>query len=462
MPTNLDTSQITDPDFRQFCDYLVGRMTEYQVPGIAVGVLRDGQEYTAGFGITNAEAPVPADATTLFQIGSISKTFTATVAMRLVEAGKLDLDVPVRTYLPDLKLKDEVAAAGVTMRHLFSHNAGWLGDYFDDTGSGDDALTKIVANMAELPQFTPLGETFSYNNAGFYLAGHVIETVTGKSYEANVKELIFDPLGMDRSFFFAHDAISRRVAVGHNVIDGKAVVARPWALARAAHAAGGIASTVTDLLKYARFQLGDGTTPDGTRLLSSESLAEMQTPRTPAGSGAGAVGISWMIKTVQGIKTARHSGGTNGQISIFLLAPERGTAITILTNASRGGELTTDGIAWALKHYLGIEEPLPQPLGLDADALTAYAGTYAAALTVLELSVRDGDLWLQAIPQGGFPNKDSKPSGPPPPPVRLAVCADDLLYALDPPFKNARGEFLRGSDGAIAWMRFGSRIARRQ
>jgi CubicO group peptidase (beta-lactamase class C family) len=260
MSMNLDTSQITDGKFRQLCDLIVGRMADLGVPGVAVGVLRDGQEFTAGFGVTNVEAPVPVDANTLFQIGSITKTFTATVALQLAEAGKLDLDAPIR-----------------------SHTGGWLGDYFEDTGFGDDALTKIVAKMAELPQYTPLGETFSYNNAGFYLAGHVIETVTGKSFEANVKELIFDPLGMDNSFFYAHDAISRRVAVGHNIQDGKASVARPWALARAAHAAGGIASTVTDMLKYARFQLGDGTAPDPhagapTRLISQSSLAEMQPP----------------------------------------------------------------------------------------------------------------------------------------------------------------------------------------
>src|SRR5690242_14643948 len=120
MSTNLDTSQIADPDFRQLCDYIVERMAHYTVPGVAVGVLRNGQEYTAGFGITNVEAPVPVDADTLFQIGSTSKTFTATVVMRLVEAGKLDLDAPIRTYLPDLKLKDEAAAAGATLRHLFN------------------------------------------------------------------------------------------------------------------------------------------------------------------------------------------------------------------------------------------------------------------------------------------------------------------------------------------------------
>lgn len=462
MAVNLETGGIADADFRALGDFVVERMGHYGVPGVAVGVLRDGAEFVAGFGVTSVEAPVPVDGDTLFQIGSTSKTFTGTVAMRLVEAGKLDLDAPIRRYLPELKLRDEAAAAGATLRHLFNHTAGWLGDYFEDTGAGDDALAKIVANMAELPQLTPLGEVWSYNNAAFYLAGHIIETVTGKSYEANVKELIFDPLGMDHSCFFANDAISRRVAVGHIVRDGTPTVARPWALARAAHAAGGIASSATDQLKYARFQIGDGTAPDGSRLLSRAAMAEMQSPTTPAGSNAGAVGVTWMVKTIGGVKTVRHGGATNGQLSAFVLAPERGFAITVLTNANRGGELHGDVVKWALKRYLGIAEALPERLALDAEALTAYAGRYAAALSDYDLAVRDGELWLQATPRGGFPDKDSKPSAPPPPATRLALHAGERIVALDPPFKDALGEFLRAPDGSIAWMRFGGRISRRQ
>lgn len=457
MPTNLDTSGVSDPAFRELCVNIVAQMADLGVPGVAVGILRDGEANTAGFGITNVEAPVPVDADTLFQIGSITKTFTATVAMQLVEEGVLDLDAPLRTYLPDLMLTDEAAAAGATLRHLFTHTGGWVGDYFEDTGLGDDALTRIVASMAALPQLTPLGGTFSYNNSGYYLAGHVIETVTGKTFERNVWERIFAPLGMDRACFFAHDAISRRVSVGHNIQEGVASVARPWALPRAAHAAGGIACSVNDLLKYARFQMGDGTAPDGTRLLSAESMATMQTPHFPAGSGAGTVGISWMIKTLGGTKTIRHSGGTNGQLSQLVIAPERKLAFAVVTNGSRFVDTE-----WALKQSLGIAEPLPAFLTPDADALASYVGRYDAALTVYELSARDGELWLQAIPQGGFPNKDSKPAGPPPPAVRVAVGEGDTLVALDPPFKNMRGDILRDPDGTVAWIRFGSRIAKRQ
>lgn len=197
---------------------LTNRLFEFnRVPGVSIGVHYDEEDHTAGFGITNVNHPLPVTEDTLFQIGSTSKTVCATAAMRLVEQGKLDLDRPIRAYLPGLTLADETVAANVTLRHLFNHTGGWVGDFFEDSGAGDDALAKISANMAHLAQLTPLGEVFSYNNAGFYLAGRVIETVAGKPYEAVARELVLEPLGMSRSFFFAREVITDRVVVGHRV-----------------------------------------------------------------------------------------------------------------------------------------------------------------------------------------------------------------------------------------------------
>ena len=461
LATNRDASGIADADFRQLGERVLAAMERLKIPGVAVGLLRDGEEQTAGFGITNVEAPVPVDPHTLFQIGSITKTITGTVAMRLVEQGKLDLDVPVRTYLPELTMTDEHAAANVTLRYLFSHTAGWLGDYFDDTGSGDDALAAIVGRMATLPQWTPLGKVFSYSNASFYLAGRVIEVVTGKPYEEVVQEMLLDPLGMDEAFFFANDCISRRVAVGHTTGGATPAVARPWALARAANPVGGLSASVRSMLRYARFQIGDGTAPDGTQLLKRASLDEMQTPVASAGSGAGAVGVTWMIKPVGGVGTARHSGGTNGQISIFILVPERQFALTIVTNADRGGELCQEVAAWALDHYCGMAEAPFAAREMTAEGLAPYAGTYRSALNDSTITIADGQLVIQSIPKGGFPKRDTPP-GPTPPPTRLDLGPDDTIIALDVPFKGTRGEFLRGDDGAIEWVRIGSRIAKRE
>ena len=180
--------------------------------------------------------------------------------MQLVEEGLLDLDTPVRTYLPSLRLGDEAAAAGATVRHLLTHTGGWEGDYFDDPSRGDDALALMVNRLADLPQVVPLGTIFWYNNAGFYIAGRVLEVVGGEPFERLVEKRILRPLGLDETYFFPEDVMTHRFAAGHQEAEGDegtiVEVARPWQLPRAAHAAGGLTSTVGDLLRWARFHLG--------------------------------------------------------------------------------------------------------------------------------------------------------------------------------------------------------------
>lgn len=461
-----------DAIFAELGERITSGMRRLRVPGVAVGVLFAGRAYTAGFGVTSLENPLPVTDTTLFQIGSTSKTVTATAAMRLMEQGRLDLDTPVRAYLPDLRLRDESVAARVTLKHLFTHTGGWVGDYFDDTGWGDDALAKVVARMADLPQMMPLGEVWSYNNSGFYIAGRVIEAVTGKPFEAAIHELVLAPLGMSDSFFFAHDVITQRFAVGHHLRDDQVVVARPWALPRTAHPAGGISSTVRDQLAYARFSMGDGAAPapdqrtdqapdQRTRLLAPETMRLMQSPHAPAGGKTEAVGITWMLRHAGGVRIVEHGGSTNGQLSAFTMAPDHGFAITILTNADRGGQLHSDLVKWALARYLGASEPEPEHLRLSPDQLAVYAGRYTGALGDLDLTVRDGELVLQDIPKSGFPTPDAPPP-PPDPPSRLAFRAPDRVIALDEPMRDSRGEFARAPDGSIAWFRFGSRVHPRQ
>jgi CubicO group peptidase (beta-lactamase class C family) len=455
------TSTAIDP---ALADKTQALMAHYGVPGVAVGIWHQGQEQLAGFGVTNVRHPLPVDADTLFQIGSTTKTFTATVAMLLVVQGKLELDRPIRHYLPDFRLQDPAATAGATLRHCFTHTGGWLGDYFSDTGDGDDALARYVAELADQPQQTPLGELWSYNNAGFSLAGRVIEVVAGKPFETVVRELLLEPLGMDRSFFFAKEVMTHRFAVGHTVNpatpDTEPEVAEPWALTRSAHPAGGIISSARDQLRYARFHLGDGRTPDGRQLLPADQLRWMQQPLAPAGSMADAVGLSWLLSTVGGEASVAHGGATYSQLSAFRMIPARGFAITVLTNANRGGELHRDLVNWALEHYLALRTPEPQVEQRSAAALAAVAGRYVARLSQLEVTV-DGDaLQVQFIPQGGFPDKDSPP-GPQMPPSRLAFVGDDRLLFVEGPAKGGRVELGRDETGNVTWLRAGGRIHRR-
>ncbi|MEX2046188.1 MAG: serine hydrolase domain-containing protein [Chloroflexota bacterium] len=434
-----------------------GAMERYHVPGVAIGMLRAGDIEVAGFGVTSVEHPLRVDGDTLFQIASVTKTMTATVIMRLIERGALDLDAPVRRYIPAFRLRDPAAQERATVRHLVTHTGGWLGDCFADFGNGDDALERYVTAMAELEQLTPLGEIWHYSNSSFALLGRLIEVVTGKSYEDATRELLFRPLGMTRSCFSAGEAITHRVAVGHVIVDEKPTVARPWAFPRAATPVGGVVSTANDLMRYARFHLGDGTTEDGARLLTRESLDLMRTPLADADLDR-KVGVSWFVRSVAGVRLQYHGGVAIGQQGVLMLAPDRGEAVTVQTNSARGGLLHQDVTTWWQRRRLAISVPEPIYVELDHTRYTEYADRYLAELSDVELELADTGLVYRSFSHNRL---GVQPKPPDPPPSRVAFTSDARFTLLDGPLKDTRGEFLRGPDGRVRYLRVGGRVYRR-
>ena len=442
-----------DQLFQTLSDEITSGMQRLPIPGLAVGVWHNGIEQTAGFGVTSVENPLAVTPDTLFQVGSISKTFTATALMMLWEAGQIDLDTPIRAYLPDFQLSNEDVAARATIKHLLTHTGGWLGDYFNDFGYGDEALAKMLNEIAELPQVTPLGEVWSYCNTGFNIAGRIVEVITGQPYESAIKGLILDPLGMSMTFYFPHDVMTQRFAMGHEIRDRVARVARPWQIGRCGHPVGGVVSTVVDLLKYARFHMGNGS-----GLLRPESIKLMQTPIVSA-SGLDVMGLSWFITPIGDVQVLRHGGATHGFQADFTIVPSKQFAITTVTNSDEGSMVYNDLRASAFTHYLDVAWPETPEMKLPEQELLAYTGHYDSPLAQRDLYLQDGALMCQSIPHGGFPTPDSPP-GEPPSPTRLAFWAPDRIIALDEPFRGARGEFIRKADGSIAWFRFGSRVHR--
>lgn len=296
-------------------EFVAATATTFGIPGVAAGVLVDDQETYACHGVTSIENPLPVDTDTLFQLSSISKTYTATALMRLVAEGKVELEAPVRRYVPELTLKDERTAAAITVLHLLNHTSGLAWGLMVNSGFGDDALARYVQQLAELELIAPPGTRTSYSQAGYNLAGRVVEKVTGLTFERAVAALVFAPVGLSHSFYTSEEIMTRRFSVGHDRgEDGTLAIARLSQLGRGDSPGGGIASSVSDQLRWAQFHLGDGSTASGGRLLPAAVLQRMHEPTTTLrGSNMGhAVGISWFLRDMDGVRTIGHGGSAPG------------------------------------------------------------------------------------------------------------------------------------------------------
>lgn len=446
---------------------------KYNVPGVAAGVLVGGEEHLAYAGVTSMDNPLPVDATTYFQFGSTGKTFTATAIMVLVDQGKVRLDDPVRVHVPELRLRDEDVASRVTILQLLNHTAGWDGDVFDDTGDGDDALEKYVALLAGIDQVTPLGATISYNNAALNLAGRVIEKVTGLPYERAIAELVLNPLGLHETCYRPADVMTRRFAVGHELSPGEGAtpqVVRPLFMPRSSAPAGSTATaTARDQLAWARFHLGDGSAPDGTRLLSEESLKSMQQPsvQIPAGALGDAIGISWMLRVAGGVIAVAHGGTTHGQHSSFLMVPERDFAVISMSNCGPNGPQLNDELTkWALDRFLGISEAPPELAELTDDELAAYAGSYDTVAVTVHIAPEGGRLVARVelkpaaiamlTEAGQDPAEQEQPFA-----LAMITGQPDQYVVPDGPGGGMRGYFTRSESGEVDGIHLGGRLATR-
>ncbi|GAA4533306.1 hypothetical protein GCM10023192_26550 [Amycolatopsis samaneae] len=371
--------------------------TAHRVPGAALGILRlDGDELVrAHHGVLNRATGVEVTDDSVFQIGSISKVWTTTVVMRLVDEGLLDLDAPVLDVLPELKLADPVVAAKVTMRHLLTHTSGIDGDVFTDTGRGDDCLERYVGELDQAAQNHPMGATFSYCNSGFTLAGRVIEKLTGQVWDVAMGERLFGPLGLTHTGTLPEEALRFRAAMGH-VSEGDAdpVPAPVWGLPRSAGPAGLIHATTADVLAFARLHLTGGLAADGTRLLSEKSAEEMTRKHADV-PDVHVLGDSWGLGWIRfgwdGHRVVGHDGGTIGQAAFLRLLPEQGLAVTLLTNGGRAGELYADLYREIFAELAGVAMPAPLEPAATPPAVdhSAYLGTYERAATRIE--VLDGE-----------------------------------------------------------------------
>jgi CubicO group peptidase (beta-lactamase class C family) len=434
-------------------------LAQHQVPGLAVGVVIGSEQVIICRGVTSIFQPLPITPDTLFQIGSTTKTITATIIMRLVERGRLDLDAPVKTYLPELSLSDADVAAKVTLRHCLTHTGGWVGDYFVRQGEGDDALARYVASLHTVPQLTPLGTVWHYNNAGFGILGRIIEVITGQNYQNAAQVEFLEPLAMLDSHFDIEQAIVKRFTVGHYLDEaGVLCLSQPWGFGRAIDAIGGLKSSVEDQLRYARFCLGDGAP-----LLSQASQQQMYRPQVKASLG-GQMGLSWFCSDYldsdgQPVQILSHGGATNGQLSAFWFITKLQLGFTALTNSDKGALVYGALSQWLRSEVLGLSLPADLP---DDSLLEQYCGRYVGAAfgTVVEISLQEGQL-LRRITPGDASSVTSTPAPAPAPALGHLIVPETMLL-VDTELKGGKIEFLRDEQGNIAWLRLNSRIYKKE
>jgi CubicO group peptidase (beta-lactamase class C family) len=453
-----------DPTFETVAELVTAKMRQYHVPGVALGVLRGGHTMMRGFGVTNIDDPQPVTPETIFPLASISKTVTATTMMRLIEQGRVELHAPVRKYLPEFRTQDEAVSRDVTIWHLLTHTSGWEGQ-LSAVDRGDETLAGFVAGLSTNMQLAPPGAAWSYNNAGFGVAGRVIEAVTGTTIGDAFNDFVFKPIGLSLAFTRVGDIVTHRFALGHRVsADGTATVVRPFTLGSTTPA-GGVAMSLSDLLAYARFHLGDGMSAAGARVLTRATLEQMRTPQLRKQATDDDMGIGWHLRTVGDLHTAAHGGTFAGHILLLELVPEKDFAFAILTNAGNGWRLIQDVERAALRSYEGATSRTNQAIahrGLNetlpaVDALagqpdvTPYVGRYVRPMNAVVARAETGRLVLQVRPNSGTPEPD----------MPVAFFGPDRAVVTSGPEQGASIEFVRRVDGAVQWVRVTGRIARR-
>lgn len=376
------------------------------VPGAAAAVWAGGELTEAATGVLNRNTGVTATPDSLFQIGSVTKIWTAALVMQLVDEGLVDLDAPVRRYLPEFGVVDRAASESVTVRQLLSHSGGFAGDLFEDFGRGDDALDKLLAFMhTGAAQVHPPGALFSYSNSGFCVLGALVAKLRGGTWESVTRARLIEPLGVSHMALYPEEAILFRAAAGHEAGDG--TVFDVWQLPCSNAPAGSTpCAAPRELVRLGRMFLADGVAEDGTRVLPAGTFATMLRPQidTPDLGRRGAIrwGLGFMLFDWDGVPVVGHDGGTLGQSACWRIVPGHDVVLALSVNGGASGAFFDDVLAPVLAETTGIKLParlVPPAAPVPFDP-KPYEGAFAGPLVRFDVRATDDGLDVARTPQG--------------------------------------------------------------
>ena len=404
-------------------------LARWDVPGAAIGVLADGRAETLGFGVLDLRTGEPVRAESTFRIASITKPFTATLALYLSLSGLLSLDEEVPGPVE-----------GLTPQHLLSHLGGFEGECGDLArfGEGDDALPRLVQELRAQPPIVPPEEIWSYCNAGFWLLAQFLADRARSSYEQTLADWVLGPLGLSRTGFGEPDA------TGHEPIEPGSAVHEPVEAGypRARNASGGLVSNVGDLLAFARFHLESPET----------EILRRPVADTPGGD----YGFGFALERIGELELWGHGGDYGGFRSLLVLDPASGFAFAGLANSERGGTALEETLEAVLEEALGVRRVPPETVPLPAAELELLAGRYGHSELELEVRAEGDRLGVEAIEIGRATGARS-----PQPPLRARSLGGRLFALEGDEWERARFDFHPRS-GEPRFVRFGSRLAERR
>ena len=379
--TNPDSSLSDLAEVEEFFDQLMpANLARYNVVGASVAVISDGNVILAkGYGYSDIANRTPVDATTTaFRIGSITKLFTWTLVMQLVDEGKIDLDADVNTYLKDMKIPDTYPGKPVTMRHLMTHSAGFEDDTIHQEVLMESDLSPFRQYCAEnIPaRVNPPGKVSSYSNYGTTLAAVIVEDITGVPFEQQLQSRILDPLGMARTSILEDlpPVLAANLTKGFESAGSKNVPVRDAIIVVAPAAT--VSSTAPDMTRFMIAHMQGGRYGNATIL--SKPAADLMHARAfandPRISG---MCLGFYENTYNGLRTIGHDGDTTLFHAKLVLIPEKQTGFIVMYNSPGGGSARNEVFEQFMDHYYPMNAvALPAYSPADVARLQKYTGTY--------------------------------------------------------------------------------------
>jgi CubicO group peptidase (beta-lactamase class C family) len=381
-------------DFSELEKIILAELKQTNTPGAAVAVVSGGRVvFAKGFGVASVETGAPVTTEMLFRLGSTTKMFTGAALATMAEQGKLKLNAPIGDVAKGLSPR----LSRLTAHQLLSNSAGMADLNAPFISHDDSALATMVRGWKDDVLFAEAGKIYSYASSGFWLAGYVLEEVSGKPYADAMEATLFKPLGMNRTTLRPHTAMTYPLAVGHALQAGKPEVIRPAFNNVAMWPAGSIFSSVDDLSRFVTAFLASGKLDGKTVLPPSVFTALPGKHIAMPGDPASFYGYGLLNFESRGVRLWMHGGFSRGYGSMIQMAPEHGFAVIVLTNKS--GETLNRTTTKVKELFLplkpAVAEPPKKALPLTAADRTVFAGKYVNGPQIWEILAKDGRLFLR-------------------------------------------------------------------